>query len=346
MFTHHPELRDLFPLSMSLQRDRLFKALLNAATYIDDTARLIEYLSYLGRGHRKYGTRPEHYPVLGDCLIGAIAYYAAETWGPESEAAWRRSYAAISQIMIASAAADELASPPWWHAEIIAREQRSSDIAVLTVRPNQPYPFSAGQYASVETPWWPRVWRHYSFASAPRPDGTLTFHVKAVPAGWVSTALVSKARCGDVIRLGPPMGSMTIDRGSPNGLLCLGGSTGIAPIKALVEEIAENGAKRTVDVIYSARHHSGLYEVNTMLSLQNQYPWLTVQPLMCETAAVELAHQLPQLLTTHRQWALHDAYLSGPPAMIRSSIDALMAKGVPSHRIHHDGGPEILQAVS
>ena len=344
LFTHYPALRDLFPVSMSLQRDRLFKALLTAASHVDDTAHLIEYLSELGRGHRKYGTRPEHYPAVGECLLGAMARYADTVWDDEAEAAWKRVYAAISQIMTAAAAVDELSAPPWWQAEVVGHERRTPDIAVITVRPDQPYPFSAGQYASVETPWWPRVWRHYSFASAPRPAGTLTFHVKAVPAGWVSTALVNRAHCGDVIRLGPPSGSMNIDRGSPNGLLCLGGGTGIAPIKALVEEAVEHGTDRVIDVVYSARRHSGLYAIETLLDLQNQHRWLTVHPLICESPAAQLADQLPVLLSSHGRWQRHDAYLSGPPAMISSSVDALVAKGVPSHRIHHDGLPELPQA--
>ena len=101
---------------------------------------------------------------------------------------------------------------------------------MLTLRPDAPYPFLAGQYTTLETPWWPRVWRHYSFASAPRPDGLLTLHVKSVPAGWVSQALVHRARPGDVLRLGPPAGSMTVDHDTDTSLVCLGGGTGIAPI--------------------------------------------------------------------------------------------------------------------
>src|SRR5689334_8105143 len=95
---------------------------------------------------------------------------------------------------------------PWWYAEVVAHDLRTPDVAVLTLRPDQPYPFLAGQYTSVETPWWPRIWRHYSFASTPRSDGLLTIHVKAVPGGWVSNALVHRARPGDVIRLGPATG--------------------------------------------------------------------------------------------------------------------------------------------
>ena len=37
---------------------------------------------------------------------------------------------------------------------------------------------------------WPRVWRKYSIANAPRADGTLDLHIRAIPGGQVSTTLV------------------------------------------------------------------------------------------------------------------------------------------------------------
>ena len=55
-------------------------------------------------------------------------------------------------------------------------------------------------------PRWPRQWRSYSIVNAPRPDGTLTLHVTAVPGGLVSTALVYHTRPGDILLLGAPDG--------------------------------------------------------------------------------------------------------------------------------------------
>jgi NAD(P)H-flavin reductase/hemoglobin-like flavoprotein len=330
LFVRHPELRPLFPAAMDIQRDRLLKALLTAAEHIDNTEVLVAYLENLGRGHRKYGTRPEHYPAVGECLVGSLGRYAL--------AAWVRTYTTISQVMINAAAADELRAPAWWFAEVVSHDLRTPDVAVITVRPDQPYPFLAGQYTSLETPWWPRIWRHYSFASAPRPDGLLTLHVKAVPAGWVSNALVHRARPGDVIRLGPPSGSMTVDHASDSGLLCLGGGTGIAPIKALVEDVAEHGERRPVEVFYGARTDLDLYDIDTMLRLQRSHPWLSVRPVVDRRAHI----QLPDAVREYGPWNEYDAYLSGPPGMIRSAVDALRDIGIPSDRIRHDSVEELV----
>ncbi|WP_371528237.1 globin domain-containing protein [Streptomyces sp. NBC_01283] len=336
LFTRHPDLRPLFPAAMDTQRDRLLKALLTAAENIDHADALAAYLKNLGRGHRKYGTRPEHYPAVGECLIGSLSRYASAIWDEETEAAWVRTYTTISQIMIDAAAADELRAPAWWLAEVVSHDLRTPDIAVVTVRPDQPYPFLAGQYTSLETPWWPRIWRHYSFASAPRSDGLLSFHVKAVPAGWVSNALVHHARPGDVLRLGAPAGSMTVDHSTDSGLLCLGGGTGIAPIKALVEDVAEHGERRPVEVFYGARTDHDLYDIDTMLRLQQTHPWLSVRPVVDGHA------HFPDAVREYGPWNEYDAYLSGPPGMIRSGVDALRDIGIPAGRIRHDSVEELV----
>ncbi|RBM05545.1 globin domain-containing protein [Streptomyces sp. PT12] len=336
LFVQNPWLRDMFPPAMDAQRDRLFGALLTAAEHIDDTVTLTDYLAHLGRGHRKYGTRSEHYPAVGEALMYALERYAPRTWGPEAEAAWVRAYTAISQTMIDAAAADELSTPAWWDAEIVGHERRTSDVAVVTVRPEHPYPYRAGQYASLETPWWPRVWRHYSFASSPRSDGLLSFHVKAVPAGWVSRALVHRARRGDVIRLGPPGGSMTVDHASDRGLICVGGSTGIAPIKALVEDVARHGRRRPVEVFFGANRDADLYDLDSFLDLERRHPWLAVRPVVEHFATRGLEGRLPEAVRQFGPWQEFDGYLSGPPQMIRKSVDALVSCGIPADRIRHD----------
>ncbi|MFE0760574.1 globin domain-containing protein [Streptomyces smyrnaeus] len=346
LFVQYPHLREMFPAAMDNQRDRLFRALLTAVRLYDDGKLLGDYLANLGRGHRKYGTLPTHYPAVGECLMAAIARYAPNSWGPRTEAAWVRAYTAISQTMIDAAAEDERRAPAWWDAEIVSHELRTPEIAVLTVRPDQPYPFRAGQYTSLETPWWPRVWRHYSFASAPRPDGLLTFHVKSVPAGWVSTALVQRARPGDVLRLGPPAGSMVVDHRADSGLLCLGGGTGIAPIKALVEDVAGQGRPRPVEVFYGARTSHDLYDLETMLRLKERHRWLSVRPVVAagaaQAAAEALAGELPDAVRRYGPWSAYDGYLSGPPGMIRTGVETLVGLGIPTHRIRHDSLDELV----
>ncbi|WP_254552465.1 globin domain-containing protein [Kitasatospora sp. MMS16-BH015] len=341
IFLHHPEVRALFPAAMDVQRDRLFRALLAAARGADDLPALTEYLSALGRGHRKYGTLTGHYGPVGECLIAALERYCGSRWDAETELAWRRVYGLIAKVM--SEAAEEAArvSPPWWQAEIVGHRLRTPEVVELTLRPDQAYPYRAGQHASVETPWWPRVWRQFSFATAPRPDGLLTFQVKAVPAGWVSNALVHRAAPGDVLRIGPAAGAMVVDHAGGEDLLCLGGGTGIAPIRALVEEVAEHGAGgRAVDVFYGARRRADLYELAELRRLATVHRWLSVRAMVSAEPVVTgeaLVGELPEVIGgPGGAWRGRAAYLSGPAAMVRRAAGALLRAGVAPTAIHHD----------
>ncbi|MFI2608030.1 globin domain-containing protein [Kitasatospora sp. NPDC018619] len=346
LFLRHPELRPCFPAAMDGDRDRLFRTLLAVVDELDRPAALRATLAGLGRSHRRYGASAGHAASVEECLVGTLARYAGGSWGAEAEAAWRRAYRMISSAVIEAAAEDARTSPAWWQGEIVRHERRTRDVAVVTVRPDQAYPFRAGQYAALETPWWPRVWRHYSFAGAPRPDGLLVFHVKAVQAGWVSNALVHRAAPGDVLRLGPAAGSMTVDHAAGPDLLCVGGGTGIAPVRALVEEAAAYGAPgRRIEVFYGARRAEELYELAGLRELAGRHPWLTVRPVLSGGSArpaaglsdgVPLTGELPEVMGRFGPWAGREAVLSGPPAMVRRAVGVLLRAGVPAERIRHD----------
>ncbi|MBD0671785.1 globin domain-containing protein [Streptomyces sp. CBMA156] len=346
LFLGHPELRSFFPAAMDAHRDLLFRTLLTVVRELDQPVALRATLAGLGRGHRRYGTLAAHYAAVEECLVRTLARYAADRWDAEAEQAWRRAYRMIAATMIAAAEEDARTSPPWWQGEVVRHERRTRDVAAVTVRPDQAYPFRAGQYAALETPWWPRVWRHYSFAGAPRGDGLLTFHVKAVQAGWVSNALVHRAAPGDVLRLGPAAGSMTVDHAAGADLLCLGGGTGIAPVLALVEEAAEYGVPgRRVEVFYGARRAEELYGLAGLRELAGRHPWLTVRAVLSGggPAGRLLTGELPEVVGGFGPWAGREAVLSGPPAMVRRGVGVLLRAGVPAERIRHDpvGGPAL-----
>ncbi|MGK4582182.1 globin domain-containing protein [Kitasatospora sp. HPMI-4] len=340
LFLRHPEIRALFPAAMDVQRDRLFRSLLMVARNADDLAGLTGYLARLGRSHRKYGTLSGHYGAVAECLVATLERYCGSRWNTEAELAWRRVYGLVARVMADAAERAARTSPPWWQAEVVAHRPSTPDIAVLTLRPDQAYPYRAGQYTTLETPWWPRVWRQFSFATAPRPDGLLTLHVKAVQAGWVSNALVHRAAPGDVLRLGPAEGGMVLDNTGGADLLCVGGGTGIAPITALVEEVAAHGIRgRSVEVFYGARRRTELYALDALRRLAHGNPWLTVRPVLSlEPGGADGTEsgELPEAVSRRGPWTGRAAYLSGPPAMVRRTAAALVRAGVRPERIHHD----------
>lgn len=337
LFLESPDLRDLFPLMMDVQRSRLLRALVRVVQGLDSPVQLDQYLAELGHDHRKFGVRPEHYRAVGRSLIAALREYTDPAdWTPEVEAAWLTTYTALSHRMI-SAAEQPTDAPPWWCGRVIRVERAARDIALLTLRPDQPYRFEPGQYLSLETPRRPRLWRTYSLANAPRPDGTLELHVRAVPGGWVSGALVAHTRVGDVLRLGPPKGSMRIPPGAGPDLLLIAGGTGLAPIKAMVEGLAGWNRSRAVHVFFGVRRPAELYQLGPLARLAEQVPWLTlVAAVSDDPAYAGRRGPISEVAAQYAGWTQHQVFVSGPPRMIRATVTALRAQQVPLTQLHYD----------
>ncbi|WP_315904339.1 globin domain-containing protein [Streptomyces sp. ASQP_92] len=336
LFSRYPQVRQLFPADMDVQRDRLLRGLLRIIELVDDPHRLVQFCSLLGRDHRKFGTVDAHYPAVGECLLAALARYAGDAWTHEMAAAWTRAYNTAARVMILAAQDDSRVRPATWKAEIVGHLPRGHGIAEITVRPDQAYPYVAGQYVTMETPWRPQAWRHYSPANAPRPDNTLTFHIRAVSGGTVSSALVHHATVGDIVQLGSPQGEMALSSAEDRDLVCVAGGTGLAPIRAILEEAARTGIRRYVDLFIGARTAEELYGLDDMLRMAQRQHWLSVRAAVSHQHIVGREGTLPQVLHEFGPWDQHEAFLCGPPAMVTTAVRTLIRDGVPASRIHYD----------
>ena len=335
LFLSHPETRQLFPVSMAHQRDRLFQALGEVVARVDDLESLVPILQQLGRDHRKFGTVAAHYPAVGASLLATLEHFDEE-WNAALAADWTAAYGLVAEVMIA--AADESADePPWWGAEVVAHDRRTLDIAVLTVRPETPLAYVPGQSVSVETDLRPRLWRYYSPANAPREDGSIELHVQAQDGGPVSSALVRQAGVGDLLRLGPPLGSLTLEAESDRDLLLVAGGTGLAPRKALIDQVARQGPQRRVDLVVGARTEERLYDRPALERLDREHPWLTVTLAVSDDkhSAVEQG-DVGDVVLRHGPWRSRDVYVAGSGAMVEDTVTRLVASGVPPERVRSE----------
>jgi NAD(P)H-flavin reductase/hemoglobin-like flavoprotein len=322
------EIRAMFPAAMDTQRQRLHRALCRIVT--SEPGQLTGDLAALGRAHRKYGVRKEHYDAFRTSLQATFRRFAPDV-------RWEDAFDHAVNVMIA-AAEDADSVPAWWTAEVTEYETPVPHVAVLTLRPDTPLSYLPGQHITVQTPHWPRVWRRYSVANAPREDGTLTLHVRAVPGGLVSTSLLH-ARPGDTLVLGPAEGAMIADTESERDVLCLAGGTGLAPVKAIVEAITHvsgPGRRREIALYFGARTSRALYDLRALRAMELDYPWLRVVPVTSDQAGLDVMHGTIADITAATPWAERDVYISGPDAMIVSTVSALRDLGAPPERLHYD----------
>ncbi|MGW0083549.1 globin domain-containing protein [Streptomyces sp. NPDC003393] len=339
LFLIAPEVRPMFPVSMGLQRDRLVAALGRIVADADNPDQLVPYVQQLGRDHRKFQVVAQHYEAVGQALLATLAYFLGEAWTPELQRGWTEAYTLVARTMVEAADADSRVNPPWWNAEVVRHEQRGFDLAVLTLRLDRPMAYLAGQSVMLETPALPSTWRSFTPANPPRADGTVELHVRAIDGGMVSPALVYGLRRGDTLRLGAPVGDRL--RLQPSGgrdLVLVAGGTGLAPMRALVEEIARHGPQRQVDLFVGVRDPQGLYDQPALHRLTEVHPWFRVTPLIGADAGTFDNRSLAGPVLRAAPWRGRSIYVCGSPAMVSATVRDLAGAGIPRELLHYEDG--------
>lgn len=352
LFTACPHVRGMFPAVMNTQNERLFTAIVKITQLLDRPDTLGRYLIQLGADHRKYGVQPEHYAPVGDALIRTLRRHC-ETWDDRAEAAWMAAYTVASDAMIAGAQA--CSGPPWYRGRVTRHERRTADVVVLDIETEEPIEYEPGQYITVQHGKWPRVWRQFSLATAPDGSGHIELHVRRVPGGWVSTALTRDVGEGTEVIIGPPVGSMTSRAADDRDLLLVAGGVGLAPMKALAQEVlaadeaavaSGEGLRRGITLFHGVKSPLELYEMPVLRQLELWYPWLQVVPVISGGGRFNgLTGNVGDAVLDYDSWSGCEAYLAGPREMVVETAKGLRANGVPEDRVHYDE-EAVLCAVS
>jgi methyl-accepting chemotaxis protein len=106
LFEAAPAVKPLFEkVDMDGQRAALLNMLLVLRESLRDLDDIVPDLEELGARHVDYGAQPEHYPVVGEVLIGSMAQVAGDAWKPEYTAAWEEAFPVVQGVMLQGAAA-------------------------------------------------------------------------------------------------------------------------------------------------------------------------------------------------------------------------------------------------
>ena len=338
LFVEHPELRGLFPLSMAQTRSALAGLLGRLIAGLDDRQSAERLLGQVARDHRKYGVRERHYDPFFDAMVATVREVSGPNWSDAADAAWN-SAAGYFRAVMKSAAQDVAREPAWWVGEVVQHELRSPTIAVLTIRPDQPFSYLPGQHLWLQVPRWPRIWRRYSIANVPRENGLLDIHVRAVPGGLISSTLVSHCAAGETVILGAARGSLAPPAAPDRNIVCVAGGTGLAPAKAIIEAVisaVRHGRRRDVTLYLGARTEVDLYDLYDLEKLRLAYPQFTIIPVTRDgTGPDARAGRLPDVIREHASFRDTDVYVSGPAGLVTATARALTGRVAPE-RLHHD----------
>lgn len=229
--------------------------------------------------------------------------------------------------------------------EVVAIEALTHDMRHLTVKLVDPpeLAFRSGQYVDIRIPGqnetsWSRA---YSMANTPSVDDHLEFIIKHYPGGRFSELLEGELEPGDRLDVKGPYGTFTLREKSDRDLIFIGGGSGMAPLWAHLNTMAERNIDRAVTFYYGARTRKDLFYLDEFKALEERLPGFRFVPALSEAAEDdewegEVGFVSDVVDRLEDDLSNHDAYLCGPPPMIDAGIEVLEAKGVPEDRIYFD----------
>jgi 3-phenylpropionate/trans-cinnamate dioxygenase ferredoxin reductase subunit len=231
-------------------------------------------------------------------------------------------------------------------ATITAQRALTHDIVELSMTLEQDMDYLAGQYAELTLPAeLGSGVRSYSFAQAPSKragNSDLVFHVRKVPNGAFTEWLHAADRTGTALEIAGPYGDFHLrEAGAP--LLAIAGGSGMAPLKALLEQAERDQVSADVLYLFGARTQADLYCLDEMSALAKSWhgefrfvPVLSAEPDGSDWQGRRglVIEHIDELLGD--QLAQQHVYMCGPPPMIDAAEAALTRAGVEAGNIHYD----------
>ena len=227
---------------------------------------------------------------------------------------------------------------------VISISKPTPDVALLRLQlpANQRFQYHAGQYVEFILAGGAR--RSYSMANAPGRVGSppaIELHLRHMPGGLFTDAVFSTVKDKDILRLEGPFGSFFL-RESAKPIILLASGTGFAPIKALVEQLQDNGSTRPVQLYWGCRSRQDLYLNDWAEQAAAEQPRLSYIPVLSEplpgdhwTGRTGLVHQA--VMADWPDLSGHQVYACGAPVMVDAAQrDFVATCGLPTEEFLAD----------
>lgn len=353
MLSEYPEVRPLFNQAHQTSGDQpraLANGVLMYARHIDQLDQLGDLVAKIINKHVALQILPEHYPIVGSCLLRAISeVLGSDIATPEVIAAWAAAYNQLANILIGAEAAiyDEKAQAPggWRGArafKLVRRVEESAEITSFYFEPVDQAPILAaepGQYIGLQLfVDGQEIRRNYSL-SALSDQGQYRISVKREAGGVASNYLHDRCQVGSSIMLFPPAGEFTL-QASDKPLVLISGGVGITPTLPMLE--AALATERPVHFIHCARNGQVHAFRQWVDALAARYPQLKRFYCYAEDDGVSPAADKLGLLSQDQlaQWLPEqrdlDAYFLGPKSFMVAIKRHLKALGIPEQQSRYE----------
>lgn len=368
MFDEHPELLDIFNETnqkLGRQQTALAMTVLAAAKHLENLATLLPQVTQISHKHRALQILPEHYPIVGKHLLGAIKQVLGEAANDDIIDAWTEAYDEIADVFIQLekgmyeqemwqgfvpftvtekvAVATDIAAFTVVPADTDAENTQNIDLSKLTL--------TAGQYITVKTD--PKdsdhlALRHYSLCST-NTDKGIQFAVRRDNRnehhGLVSNHLHDDLEVGDTVLLSAPAGDFALNQDlvkqNETPIVFISAGVGVTPILSMLEAQVAANPQRPIIWVYACQneqHHAFDSQVNQLLesatTLEKHVFYFESGQILDEAWLANLP--MPA-----------DIYVCGSMPFMESIIDGLMRLDHGLDSVHYEPfGPKMSLELS
>ena len=352
LLSEHPEVRPLFNQAHQASGEQpraLANGVLMYARHIDRLDALGPLVAQIINKHVALQVLPEHYPLVGNCLLRAIREVLGEAIATDAVIeAWAAAYQQLADLLIGQEERlyqAKAEAPGGWRGarpfRIARKVKESEEITSFHLQAEDGGPlmeFLPGQYIGLRLENDGKEERRNYSLSAAGNGREYRISVKREPGGVVSNALHDMPE-GAIVELFAPAGEFTLAPGN-KPLVLISGGVGITPTLAMLEQAL--ATSRPVHFIHCARNagvHAFRRAVDALAERHTQ-----LQRFYCyeehdgsadapdaigRLTEQQLADWLPQSRDV-------DAYFLGPKPFMAAVRRQLKAIGVPGQQTRYE----------
>lgn len=370
MFTHHPELKNMFNMGNQLsgrQQTALALAVLAYAEHIAAPSVLLPVVDRIGQKHISLDIRPEHYIIVGKHLIASIQEVLGDAATPGIVDAWTVAYNQLAAMMaghetnLYAQQTNKVNGWTGWRPfKVGKKEAESAEITSFYLYPadgGKVTPHQPGQFISIRL-YLPQLnlkqARQYSVSSTPGHE-YYRISVKREKGsnldtdGMISNQLHDFINENDVVDLTAPAGNFILASDIDTPITLISGGVGLTPLMSMLHSLTENEYAHPITWLHGCRDetvHAFKNQLNDIVKTRSNvkqhvfYNQVTGENK--EAGVLEGYLDINKIPSLNLQPDAH-YFICGPSVFIRKQYKDLVDAGVNKQRIYFEEfGPQLL----
>lgn len=211
----------------------------------------------------------------------------------------------------------------------------TEDIIAIRFRfpPTAHFDFLPGQYVDLN---FKGTKRSYSIASAMINGEDLELHIRQVPNGKMSELLFNGLKENQLMRIEGPKGTFFV-RPDTRPLVFIATGTGIAPVKAMVEQLVHDNDERSIAIYWGMRTSDEIY-VSELIKFAQEHEHITFIPVLSRSPEWEghTGYVQDAVVADISDLSAYDVYACGSLSMIDAAKNVFSKQKLPLKHFHSD----------